>query len=242
MMELREGDLHVWRIDVRRPRAEAAAVLSADEAARAARFRFERDRESFVSTRSAVRGLIASYLGVGPREVRFSYAAKGKPHVPGLAFNASHAGDVALVAIALSDRVGVDVERVTATGDLGALARGFFSESENRALAMLSGEAFVAGFYSCWTRREAFLKALGEGLSYEVDRAEVSVHPEAARLVSIDGDEGAAARWTTADVDAGPGYAACVAIDTPAANVIVRDWVTLQGRAAPRQRPLRRSR
>jgi 4'-phosphopantetheinyl transferase len=223
-MELGDGDLHVWRIDVRVPSPDAASLLSPDETARAQRFVFERDRRSFVSTRAAVRELLASYLGMGPREVRFSYAPKGKPEVPGLAFNASHAGDLALVAVTPSGSVGVDVERVRVADDLAALARRFFGETENRALAALSGDAFVAGFYSCWTRKEAFVKALGEGLSFELDRAEVSVHPEPARLRSVDGDAEAAAGWTMADVDAGPGYAGCVAADSPDLDVIVRDW------------------
>lgn len=223
-MELREGDLHVWRIDVRRPPTAAAALLSSTEAARAALFCFERDRESFVATRAALRGLVASYLGIAPRDVRFSYGPKGKPSVPGLAFNASHAGDVALAAFARSGRVGVDVERARATNDLAALSQRVFGKTENRALAALSGGAFVSAFYGCWTRKEAFVKALGEGVAFGPDRAQMSVPPEPARLVSIDGDAAGAARWTMADVDAGEGYAACVAADRAGGEVIVRDW------------------
>lgn len=228
-MELRERDLHVWRIGVRAPSSDAAAVLSPDETARAERFRFERDRESFVSTRAALRGLVASYAGIAPGEVRFAYGPAGKPEAGGLAFNVSHAGDVALAAFGASGRVGVDVELVRDDSDLTAVARRFFGEHEIGALDALSGDAFVAGFYSCWTRKEAFAKALGKGLSFELDRAEVSVYPEPARLVSVDGEAGAAAGWTMVDVDAGPGYAACVAVDAPAVDVKVRDWAGLAG-------------
>lgn len=230
-MELREGEVHVWIVDVRRLWRDAASLLSDDEAARAERFRFEPDRESFVATHAALRALAASYLGIEPQEVRFSYGTKGKPALSGLALNASHAGDVALAAFAPSGRVGVDVERMRATDDLAALARRFFTESENRALAQLSPGELVTGFYGCWTRKEAFVKALGEGLSFELDRAEVAVPPEPARLVSVDGDEGAAAGWAMADVDAGPGYAACVAADSPAVDVVVRAWAGVSGAA-----------
>ena len=140
-----------------------------------------------------------------------------------MALSASHADGVALCAFARSGRVGVDVERMRATDDLPALARRFFTESENRSLAA-APDGLVAGFYSCWTRKEAFVKAVGEGVRFGLGRAEVSVHPEPARLLSIDGDAGAAADWTMADVEAGPGYAGCVAVDSPDVDVVVRDW------------------
>lgn len=224
MTDLRAGALHVWRIDVRRPRRGLDALLSEDELDRASRFRFERDRDAFVCTRAALRTLTASYLGIAPRDVAFGYGAKGKPEVDGLSFNASHAGDAALVAFSSGGRLGVDVEVMRTDVELRPLARRFFTRSENAALDALPPEMYAAGFYRCWTRKEAFVKALGEGLSFELDRVEVSVHPDPARILSVDGDAAAGDRWTMRDVPVGEGYAGAVASDVPALDVVVRDW------------------
>ncbi|HEX2195771.1 MAG TPA: 4'-phosphopantetheinyl transferase superfamily protein [Actinomycetota bacterium] len=216
--------MDVWRIEVRHPAGDLARLLAPDEAERAARFRFERDRDSFVTARAGVRTLAASYLGIAPEDVVFGYGPKGKPELGGLAFNVSHAGDVVLAAFAPSGRVGVDVETLRPDVEMRALARRFFTTAENAALERLSGDDLVRGFYGCWTRKEAFVKAVGEGLSFELDRVEVSVPPAPARVLAIDGDEGAAGAWTMADVDAGPGYAAAVVIDEPDVEVVVREW------------------
>lgn len=216
--------MDVWRIDVRRAPPGLERLLSRDEAARAARFRFEPDRQSFVTTRAVLRTLAGSYLGIAPEDVAFAYGDKGKPELAGLSFNVSHAGDVALAAFADGVRVGVDVELMRPDVEMRALARRFFTAAEAAALARLSADDLVRGFYRCWTCKEAFVKAVGEGLSFDLDRVEVAVHPGSAALVSVDGSVEAARAWTLAEVDVGPGYAAAVAVDAPAAEVVVRDW------------------
>ena len=221
---LDERSLHVWRIEVRQPRdvlRELRALLTPDEEERAERFRFDRDRDSFVCTRAALRTLAGSYLAVAPRDVSFSYADKGKPGLPGISFNVSHAGDVALAAFARSGRVGVDVEQMRPGADLRGLARRFFSPGENARLECLDGDAFVTGFYRCWTRKEAFVKALGEGLSFDLDRVEVSVGAD-ARLLSVDRAE--AESWWIADVSPRDGYAGAVVADLQDAELTVREW------------------
>lgn len=226
---LEEGWLDVWRIDVRQPPAavqELRALLSPDEEERAARYRFDHARESFVVTRAALRTLAGSYLEVPPREVAFGYTAKGKPELPGLTFNVSHGGDVAVAAFARSGRVGVDVEEIRPERDVRRLARRFFAPAENAALGVLDGQALVAAFYRCWTRKEAFVKAVGEGVSFDLRRFVVSVDAE-ARILSIDGDAHAAASWWTADVSPGEGYAAAVVASAPVAALSVRDWTGL---------------
>lgn len=215
--------IEVWRVDVRRCGDGFERLLSSDEAERAARFRFAPDRRSFVTTRGILRTLIGARLGIEPETVAFGYGSAGKPEVEGLSFNASHAGDLALVALG-SGRIGVDVESMRADVEMRVLARRFFTRAENEALDRLSGDALLHGFYGCWTCKEAFVKALGEGLSFELDRVEVAVHPAPPGIVSIDGDQGAAATWTLRVVDAGPGYAAAVVADSPGAEVVVRDW------------------
>lgn len=214
----------VWRVRVRGAAPEVAGLLSPDEAERAARFRFEPDREAFVVARGALRTLAGSYLGIAPAQVVFGYGPHGKPEVEGLSFNVSHAGDLALVAFGEMHRVGVDVEVMRPGVEMRALARRFFTAAENDALAVLSGDDLVRGFYGCWTCKEAFVKAVGEGLSFALDRVETAVHPARPRVVSVDGDPDAAASWTLTAIDCGAGYAAAVAVDAPGAEVVVRDW------------------
>lgn len=213
--------IEVWRVDVRQGFEGAGALLSRDEAERAARFRFEPDRRSFVATRAALRRLLGSRLGTSPEDVVFAYGPNGKPEVPGVSFNASHAGDVALVALG-AGRIGVDVEAMRPDVEMRALARRFFTESENAALDPLGDDDLVRAFYGCWTQKEAFVKAVGEGLSFELDRVEVAVWPSAPGLVSLDG--AAPEGWTVAGVEVGPGYAAAIAADSLEAEVVVRDW------------------
>jgi 4'-phosphopantetheinyl transferase len=213
--------VEVWRVGVRGAARDVAGLLSPDEAERAARFRFEPDREAFVATRGALRTLVGARLGIAPAHVAFGYGPHGKPEVEGVSFNVSHAGDVAVVALAGSHRVGVDVEVMRPDVEMRALARRFFTAAENDALAALSGRDLVRGFYGCWTCKEAFVKAVGEGLSFELDRVETAVR---AGLVSIDGDARAADRWTLTAIDCGRGYAGAVAVDVPGAEVVVRDW------------------
>lgn len=213
----------VWRIDLRGGGEDLARLLSADEAERAARFDSERARDAFVTTRGALRTLAGSYLGVAPESLVFSYGPKGKPEVAGLSFNVSHAGDVALAAFG-NGRIGVDVEAIRTDAPVRALARRFFTTAENETLERLSGEDLLRGFYGCWACKEAFVKAVGEGLSFGLGRVEVAVFPAPAKVVSVEGDAGAAARWTLSAIDAGAGYAAAVAVDAPDEDVVVRDW------------------
>lgn len=215
--------IEVWRVDLRAGGEDAARLLSPDEAERAARFGSERARRAFVTTRGALRTLIGSYLGAGPETVTFEYGPNGKPEVPGVSFSVSHAGDVALVALG-SGRIGVDVEEMRGDVAMRALARRFFTGAENDALTRLSGDDLVRGFYGCWTSKEAFVKAVGQGMSFGLDRVEVAVFPEPAALRSIDGDEDAARSWTLRAVDVTPGHLAAVAVDSPGVEVAVRDW------------------
>lgn len=215
--------MDVWRIPVGPP-GDLARLLSPDEAERAAGFRFDRGRDGFVTARAALRTLIGSYAGIAPEDVVFGYGPNGKPEVEGLSFNVSHAGDWALVALAPGGRVGVDVEAMRSDVEVRALSRRFFTPSENEALARLSGDDLLRGFYGCWTMKEAFVKATGEGLSFGLGRVEVAVPPAPAGLVSLDGDAGAAAQWTAVAIDVATGHAAAVVIDVPGTEVVVREW------------------
>jgi 4'-phosphopantetheinyl transferase len=195
--------------------AEYASMLSADERARAGRFHFEPDRHRFIVARGILRTLIARRLGLVPAAVEFSYLAHGKPTVAAdsaLDFNLSHSGNRALYAVSGNGRVGVDLEALDQDVDVMALAQRYFHPGETAALRQLPQPLRRPAFFACWTRKEAVVKATGDGLfAATLDSFEVSVAPEApprilasARLV--------AAEWSLHTIDAPPGYAATIAI------------------------------
>jgi 4'-phosphopantetheinyl transferase len=217
---LHEGEVHVWRAELdHRGRQEQAllSVLSEDERGRAARFHFARDRRRFIAARAALRQILARYLDADPRELRFSYNPFGKPSLAGgtasstLRFNASHSGRLALFGVTHGAEVGVDVERIREDFEVEELAGRFFSRREVTALLSVPAELRRAAFFNCWTRKEAYIKARGQGLSLPLDQFEVSLLPwELAALLSTAHDPGAACAWDMQSLYPSPGYAGAV--------------------------------
>jgi 4'-phosphopantetheinyl transferase len=224
-LPVRPGHVDVWATALDLSPAREARLegwLDADERARAARFVFPRDGRRFRVARGTLREILGGYLSVAPPAVRFVYAPAGKPALAepfadaGVAFNVSHSGEIALYAIGARSRIGVDVEQVRPLDDLEALAERNFSAAEQRALLALPPPAREPAFFACWTRKEAFIKALGDGLSYPLDAFTVSFTAgEPARFVEVRGDPTTATQWTLATLDVRPGYAAAVAVDGP---------------------------
>jgi 4'-phosphopantetheinyl transferase len=216
---LAADEVHVWRA-----RLEIAAaleigtwMLSADERARAARFRQADDRRRFLLSRVMVRTLLGAYLSLRPDKLRLSRDTNGKPRLfpedaaCDVRFNVSHAGTWVLVAAARSREVGIDVERWRDDLDQDALAGRYFAPAEVAALRRLSNASRTQGFFDCWSRKEAYVKATGRGLSAPLDRFEVSLEPgRPAVLLHVDGDAAEQARWTLRDLVAAPGYSAAV--------------------------------
>lgn len=192
--------------------------LSADERARAGRFVFARDRRRYIAARGVLRVLLGRYLDLAPAAVSFRYEAGGKPALaPGqssdLDFNVSHSADVAVVAISRAGQVGVDIEAIRSLPDRDDLARGIFTDAEYAALRALPFDLRDLGFFNGWTRKEAFVKATGEGLSRSLVDFEVTLTPgAAARLVHVNGDRSEAARWTIRNLPAIPGFAGALAV------------------------------
>jgi 4'-phosphopantetheinyl transferase len=209
------------RLDVgEAERARLSAWLSADERARAERFRFDRDRHRFVACRARLRELLGGSLEVAPEQVAFDYGPHGKPVLAGklgasgLRFNLSHAGERAAVALAYGCEVGVDIEQVGALPDAAQLAERFFAAAEIRALRELEPTDRIAGFFRCWTRKEAYLKALGDGLGRPLDGFAVSVGAdEPARLVHVSGDPRESDRWTLHALAPDAAFVGAVAVE-----------------------------
>jgi 4'-phosphopantetheinyl transferase len=236
---LQAGDVDVWYIDLAVAAgtvARLAAGLSPGEQERAGRFMFERDRRRFVVARSALRALLGRYLDVPPRELAFVYGAHGKPALEGahaaLEFNVSHSGDVAVVAAGWNRALGVDVEAWRALPDLAALAARVFAPAERAVLDALAAIDRPAAFFRCWTRKEAFIKATGQGLAQPLDGFVVSLGPgEPARFVDIGGDAAALARWTLHDLAPGEGYAGALVVEGAPRAVRVRAWSAAEASA-----------
>jgi 4'-phosphopantetheinyl transferase len=196
-----------------------AMSLSGEERARSLGFLRERDRIRFVVSRGALRHVLAGYMAGSPGELVFKYGRRGKPSLSELwasrlQFNVSHSNGMALYAVADTRRVGVDVEFLRPVPDALRIANRYFSPSEAATLRATPPARRQAAFFRCWTRKEAYIKALGEGLAAPLDGFEVSVadHKPAA-LRSIAGSSTAAAGWVIRDLAPATGYAAAVAFE-----------------------------
>lgn len=213
---LEPGDIHAWVARLDRGDRECAdlrALLSADEERRAAQFRFDVHRRRFVAARGILRALLSRYLHDLPERVRFEYEKYGKPRLPDLRphFNLAHSEDRALIAISSSTALGVDLEHVRPMRDSQQIAARFFSSSEAAELAATPPDCQTRAFFRCWTRKEAFVKAIGDGLSYPLDGFSVSLDLP-ARLIHIDGDLDAPAQWMLHHIEPEEDYIGTIAI------------------------------
>lgn len=217
-LSLLADEVHVWRLTLDRPIERFIELLQADERARANRFHFAKDRNHFAIARGFLRLLLGRYLQSDPKQLQFSYGAWGKPALAGefrdsvLRFNMSHSHGIALYAITEEREIGVDVEYVRADFASGDIAQRFFSPFEVSVLCGLPADDRVAAFFKCWTRKEAYIKATGRGMSQPLDGFDVTFGPgENAALIR--NEDGAPERWTMVDVEVGPGYAGAVAVE-----------------------------
>ena len=227
------GQVHVWRVSLDAPAApkdRLRQTLSADEERKAAGFRFAEDRERYVACRGALRAILARYLHRRPEDFCFSYNPEGKPFLAGdcgaerLRFNVAHADGLALVALAREREVGVDLERVRAI-EAEEIAERFFSAAEVAVLRGLPADRRVDAFFRCWTRKEAYLKATGKGLSGGLDQFDVSLAPgEPAALLAHRGAPAEVGRWRLRELAPAPGYAGALAVEGPSPSVWCGDW------------------
>jgi 4'-phosphopantetheinyl transferase len=191
------------------------AILSDDERARADRYRLEADRARFTVGRGLMRELLGRYVGRDGKLIDIRQGTAGKPVAQeAMPFNVSHSGDLVLLAFASERQVGIDVEEARRSLEPLDLATHFFSAAEVAALAALDGDERMLAFFRCWTRKEAYLKGTGSGLSRPLDDLDVSLDvacTSALRRVAWDASE--VGRWQVRDVEVPPGYAAAIAIE-----------------------------
>lgn len=231
---LSRQSLHVWRVDLDRALAEIGApaeCLSAEECCRAGRLVREEDRRRFIVGHTALRTILGGYLDVPPRRVETVVRAGGKPELAPrstatrLQFNLSHSRSLAMVALTLDREVGVDVEFVRAFDNMENLVRRYFAPGEQAAWQNLPQSERLTAFFRCWTRKEAYLKARGIGLSAGLDQFEVSLAPgEAARLLSVRDTRDSHMQWQVYDVPAGDGHMAACVVQRDVKEMAIYDW------------------
>jgi 4'-phosphopantetheinyl transferase len=224
------GEIHLWLVHqgdgTRGERAVREGILDPEEIARMRRYIQEKHRERFAARRTALRSILGRYLDVAPGGVRFHYAPRGKPalepraHPLDLEFNVSDSEDLALIGIARGRRIGVDIERVRPVKEMAAIAESHFAAEEREVFRSLSDatgtgpSARVLGFYNAWTRKEAWLKARGDGLWAPLDGFAVTLAPgESPRLIDVRGEPGESARWSFLALEAAAGFLASVAVE-----------------------------
>lgn len=227
------GEVHVWRTRLDgwplSRVAELAQTLSSDEQARAARLVRPEDKSRFTIARAILRDILSRYTGVPPGELVFSQAQQGKPHLvqPSVAlqFNVSHSADRMLAAVSDGPAVGVDIERLRALSDLMELAARFFAAREHSTLLSLEGWQRIRAFFDAWTRKEAVMKARGDGLTLPLDQVEVTLLPgESPRLLRLAGSVGEAECWSLHSVEVPEGFTAALAVEGGCERIIQRDW------------------
>ncbi len=211
---LNSSEVHIWRRLVHNSEGDLK-LLSEDEKARAARFIFEKDRQFFAACRATLRMLLQGYLDVAATDIVFTYSERGKPKLlfeTDLEFNVSHSGGLAVFAFARGFEPGVDVEKVKPMADLENIARRFFCAEECAQLISLPADKRADAFFRCWTRKEAYIKATGDGLSAPLDRFQVSLlMSDDCRFVHINGDEDEASRWTLQNLELDAAFAGALA-------------------------------
>jgi 4'-phosphopantetheinyl transferase len=238
-LNLPENAVHIWRAALDLPSHCVETLhekLSIDERRKAESFRFERDRNRFIVSVGILRTILGYYIAVDPRELQFCYGSRGKPRLQGgsgktgIQFNLSHSEGLALYAFCRDREVGIDVEYIRDVPEMAQIVQQFFSAGERIAFNALPDHKKREAFFNCWTRKEAFIKAIGEGLYQPLDAFDVSVEPGApARLMTIRGNSAMASRYLIKDLQPAPGFVAALAQEGKSSEIRFWQWANGSG-------------
>lgn len=220
--EIPKDEVHIWIINLDLSGYQVdyhLQVLSPEERKRAGRFHFDRHRRRYIVSQGVIRRILSCYLDVDPGELVYELGGHGKPSLggrhkeAGLHFNLAHSHEIALFGLVREVEIGIDVELVREVDDLDGIASRFFSASEQADYFSLPKDQRAQGFYNCWTRKEAFIKAIGDGLYYPLEKFDVTLIPgERAQLLRIEDDLQEASHWTLEAFDPAPEYTGAVAL------------------------------
>lgn len=229
-LDFQPHQVDVWRINLDLSPATVKSLestLLADDAKRADRFRYPIDRKRYIVAHGCLRSILARYLQCKPEELRFNTNKHGKPTAESykLEFNLSHSGDYVLIAVAQEHKVGIDVERIRSDMEFESIAHRFFSPNETAELTSMPPEQKTIAFFNCWTRKEAYIKAQGLGLSLPLGSFDVSLTPnEPAILRATRPDAEKASHWTLFSLIVAPHYAGALAVEGQGINLRLLDW------------------
>jgi 4'-phosphopantetheinyl transferase len=219
---LTEHEVHVWLVNQHQHQQIQALWknLSSDERQRAEQFHFQKDRNQFVMARGVLREIIARYTKVPANHLRFQYSAFGKPCLSEefcstpLRFNLSHSCGIVLLGFTIGRELGVDIEQIRSDFATEEIAENFFSTNEVAVLQSLPRSLRTEAFYNAWTRKEAFIKAIGEGLSFPLDKFDVTLSPgEPARLLAIRIEGNFTSKWSMKSLECEQSFKAAIAVE-----------------------------
>ena len=217
------NEVHVWRVFLDSTTFEIEnllGILSTDELERAGRFHFEKDQKRFIVARGILRKILGRYLEIKPNKLRFEYTSHGKPVLATnsgydtLRFNLSHSDAFALYAVTRDRNIGIDIERVRDDIDVEQIARRYFSQNEISSLERIHKNKRSEGFFKYWTRKEAFIKATGQGISFPMEQCDVTlISGKDLSPITLPGDKREGSCWYGQDLFPGCGYAAAIVVE-----------------------------
>lgn len=222
--ELTGMDVHVWSVPLNqcdRSYERLSQIVSVDEVERAGHFLLDQDRRRYIVARAVTRTILGWYLRIPPNRVEFWYGSYGKPSLASarganrLTFNLAHSHELMLCAVTRGRDLGIDLEHIHMINEIELIIEAVFAPGERANLHALGSDLMLRAFYACWTRKEAYIKATGRGLSQPLDRFEVSVSPdEPPALLGVEGHPHEARQWMLIDLTPSPGYAAALAVES----------------------------
>ncbi len=228
------GAIHVWRVSLAQTESclqSLQQTLSTDEQTKAERFHFPKDRSQFIVSRGALRAILSRYLNINSHILRFDYNPYGKPSLIAaqggdtLRFNLSHSRGIALIALTQNRDIGVDIEGINPNISYLEIAESFFSSLENTMLRSLPEHLQLTAFFTCWTRKEAYIKAVGKGLSIPLNQFDVTLAPgEPAALLNVEDNPEEASRWSLIELIPSSDMVAAVAVAGDCSKLHCWEW------------------
>jgi len=222
-VHLKKDSVDVWCVSLDVDESFLDSVkrtLSEEELEKASRMRIEKPRKYYMASRGLLRQILAAYVKQAPGLLEFEYGPNGKPTLSensnnmGITFNVSHSHGLALCCVTRKREIGADIEKMRDDMQLADISKRFFSSREHEELVKLPVEHQKRGFFNCWTRKEAYLKATGQGLTFPLSHFDMSLTPgEPAAMIAHQSDPGQISLWSIVDLDVGPDYAAAIAVE-----------------------------
>ncbi|MBS1551822.1 MAG: 4'-phosphopantetheinyl transferase superfamily protein [Bacteroidetes bacterium] len=228
-MKINKNEIHIYRTRTDLTLNELSVYekyLSADERIKAGRYKFDHLKNNYTACRGFLREIISGYTGMRPGEIEFSYSEFGKPFLNGsnIRFNVSHSGKAGIIAVNSDDELGIDIELIREVPDLLTLSRRFFSKTEIAELNKSDSSKITNSFFYCWTRKEAFIKALGTGLQHPLNSFSVTTGENSEpRIIETDNDVNEAGKWKIYDLKAFRDYISSLAIRALNKNIVFKN-------------------